>query len=187
MFFVSSNKNKILEIKKVLPNISSLPLSVKESGLTFFENALLKARAGATKTNQPCIGDDSGIMVDALGGAPGIYSKRWQGATNSEEAIQNVLRAMESIPKHQRTAQMVCVLAFVKNKDDYLPEFFIGTQQGLLLDTPSGSKGFAYDPYFYDLTDQMSNASITIEEKNTRSHRGKALKKLAIFLSQHNY
>ena len=169
-------------MKRVIPTIQGLSLNVEESGLSFFENALLKARAGAKKTGRPCIGDDSGIMVNALHGNPGIYSKRWRQAKQSQESIAHVLADLKDFPKDERGAQMVCVLALVRRDPDYLPEFFVGIQHGFLLSTPIGENGFGYDPFFYDVADYQTNGQITLEEKMIRSHRGQAVEKLRQYL-----
>ena len=178
----SQNSGKIREFQKLLSphNLISANIDVEESGLSFHENALLKARACAKNTPGIYIGDDSGIMVDALMGQPGIYSKRYKGANTNQDAIDHVIQDLNG---QESNAQMVCVLALLRHINDPLPTFFIGVLPGIMKLTPTGSQGFAYDPYFYLPRLQKTNGQLTLEEKNAISHRALAAKKLLAYLN----
>ncbi|WP_017347664.1 XTP/dITP diphosphatase [Pantoea sp. A4] len=150
--------------------------SAEETGLTFIENAILKARHAAQQTGLPAIADDSGLAVDALGGAPGIYSARYAGEDASDE--QNLLKlldALETVPDGERQAQFHCVLVYVRHAADPTPLVFHGSWEGEIARTPAGSDGFGYDPVFYVPALGKSAAELTKDEKRAVSHRGKAL------------
>ena len=153
--------------------------SVEETGLTFIDNALIKARHAARAVGLPALADDSGICVDFLGGAPGIYSARYAGNDASDRAnLDKLLETLKDVPKGQRYAQFHCVLAFVRSADDPLPLVFQASWTGELLFTPSGSGGFGYDPIFYLPDLGCTSAELTREHKNRISHRGQALRLL---------
>lgn len=156
---------------------------VEENGKSFEENALMKARFAAKATGCITVADDSGLEVDALGGRPGIYSARYGNDTpllegESRDARNNrkLLRELDDIPDARRTARFVCVMAACKPDGEYIS--VRGTWEGRILRAPQGENGFGYDPLFYDERIGCSAACLSREEKNARSHRGNALRKL---------
>lgn len=150
--------------------------SVEETGLTFIENALIKARHAARVTGLPAIADDSGLAVDALAGAPGIYSARYAGEDASDrQNVDKLLAALASVPDGQRGAQFHCVLVYLRHADDPTPLVCHGSWSGEIARQPSGAGGFGYDPVFL-LTEQgRTAADLNAEEKQALSHRGQAL------------
>ncbi|WP_241609196.1 XTP/dITP diphosphatase [Rosenbergiella australiborealis] len=153
--------------------------SVEETGLTFIENALIKARHAARITGLPAIADDSGLAVDALQGAPGIYSARYagEGATDGDN-LAKLLEAMKTVPDGQRQAAFHCVLVYLAHADDPTPIVCYGRWPGVIAREPRGNGGFGYDPIFYVPEHQKSAAEMTKAEKSAVSHRGQALKQL---------
>lgn len=150
--------------------------SAEETGLTFIENALLKARHAAAITGLPAIADDSGLAVDALQGAPGIYSARYAGPDASDEQnTDKLLAAMENVPDGQRQAQFHCVLVYLRHAEDPTPLVFHGSWEGEIARTASGEGGFGYDPVFYVPEQGKTAAELSKDEKRAVSHRGKAL------------
>ncbi|MCW2256024.1 XTP/dITP diphosphohydrolase [Providencia alcalifaciens] len=150
--------------------------SAEETGLTFIENAILKARYASAQTGLPAIADDSGISVDALGGAPGIYSARYAGEEASDEQnLHKLLDAMKSVPDEKRQAQFNCVLVYLRHAEDPTPFVFHGRWQGIITHEPSGQGGFGYDPIFYVPELNRTSAELSKSEKQAISHRGKAL------------
>lgn len=150
--------------------------SAEETGLTFIENAILKARHASQKTGLPAIADDSGISVDALGGAPGIYSARYAGEeATDEQNLHKLLDAMKSVPDGERQAQFNCVLVYLRHAEDPTPLVFHGRWYGIITHEPSGQGGFGYDPIFYVPELNCTSAELTKSEKQAISHRGKAL------------
>ena len=150
--------------------------SAEETGLTFIENALLKARHAAAITGLPAIADDSGLAVDALGGAPGIYSARYAGVEASDrQNIDKLLHAMENVADGQRQAQFHCVLVYLRHAEDPTPLVFHGSWQGEITRTLNGEGGFGYDPVFYVPELGKTAAELSKDEKRAVSHRGKAL------------
>ena len=153
--------------------------SAEETGLTFIENAILKARHAAKVTGLPAIADDSGLAVDFLGGAPGIYSARYAGVDASDQ--QNLLKlldALESVPDDQRQAQFHCVLVYMRHAEDPTPLVCHGSWPGVITRAPAGEGGFGYDPIFFVTSEGKTAAELTREEKIAISHRGQALKLL---------
>ncbi|WP_380180300.1 XTP/dITP diphosphatase [Kalamiella sp. sgz302252] len=150
--------------------------SAEETGLTFIENALLKARHAAAITGLPAIADDSGLAVDALGGAPGIYSARYAGVDASDrQNIDKLLQAMENVADGQRQAQFHCVLVYLRHAEDPTPLVFHGSWHGEITRAISGEGGFGYDPVFFVPELGKTAAELSKEEKRAVSHRGKAL------------
>ncbi|EMF7614955.1 RdgB/HAM1 family non-canonical purine NTP pyrophosphatase [Providencia stuartii] len=150
--------------------------SAEETGLTFIENAILKARHASQQTGLPAIADDSGISVDALGGAPGIYSARYAGEeATDEQNLHKLLDAMKSVPDGERQAQFNCVLVYLRHAEDPTPLVFHGRWYGIITHEPSGQGGFGYDPIFYVPELNCTSAELTKSEKQAISHRGKAL------------
>lgn len=151
--------------------------SVEETGLTFVENALIKARHAAKVTGLPAIADDSGISVDALGGSPGIYSARYAGVDASDQHnLDKLLDAMKDVPAEKRQAQFNCVLVYMRHENDPTPLIFHGIWHGVLSTEMHGEGGFGYDPIFFVPELNCTAAQLTKEQKNQYSHRGKALK-----------
>jgi XTP/dITP diphosphohydrolase len=181
----TSNPGKVRELANLLADfgldiVAQTELGVEsaeETGLTFIENALLKARHAAQKTGLPAIADDSGLAVDALGGAPGIYSARFAGADASDQQnLEKLLVALKDIPDEQRGAQFHCVLVYMRHAEDPTPLVFHGQWSGMIAHQPAGAAGFGYDPIFYLPISGKTAAELTHEEKNAISHRGQALK-----------
>ncbi|KFX19168.1 XTP/dITP diphosphatase [Pectobacterium betavasculorum] len=153
--------------------------SAEETGLTFIENAILKARHAAQITGLPAIADDSGLAVDALGGAPGIYSARYAGAEASDQQnLDKLLLTVKDVPDEQRRASFHCVLVYLRHAEDPTPIVCHGSWQGVLTHQASGSGGFGYDPIFFVPELGKTAAELTREEKNAQSHRGQALRLL---------
>jgi len=183
----TGNAGKLREINQLLAGLginaraqSEFAVAeIAETGSTFVENAILKARNAARHTNLPAIADDSGIEVDALHGAPGIYSARYAGAGATDAAnLQKLLADLRDVPEAQRTARFRCLLVYLRHADDATPIICQGTWEGRILAEPRGSDGFGYDPVFYVPTHRCSAAELTSEVKNTLSHRGQALRAL---------
>ncbi len=150
--------------------------SAEETGLTFIENAILKARHAAQITGLPAIADDSGLAVDALGGAPGIYSARYAGEEASDQQnLEKLLQALENVPDGQRQAQFHCVLVYLRHAEDPTPLVFHGSWQGEIARSASGTGGFGYDPIFFVPALGKTAAGLSKAEKGEVSHRGKAL------------
>ncbi|WP_224652765.1 RdgB/HAM1 family non-canonical purine NTP pyrophosphatase [Pectobacterium versatile] len=153
--------------------------SAEETGLTFIENAILKARHAAQITGLPAIADDSGLAVDALGGAPGIYSARYAGVDASDQQnLDKLLLALKDVPDEQRRASFHCVLVYLRHAEDPTPIVCHGSWQGVLTHEAAGSGGFGYDPIFFVPALGKTAAELTREEKNAQSHRGQALRLL---------
>ncbi|MDH5517127.1 MAG: RdgB/HAM1 family non-canonical purine NTP pyrophosphatase [Gammaproteobacteria bacterium] len=180
----SNNTGKVREINELLQsyNINVVPqgdydvASVEETGLSFVENAIIKARHAALITGLPAIADDSGIEVDALNGAPGIYSARFAGE-NASDKDNNIklLETLKDLTEAERTARYQCVMVFMRHAADPTPIIASGSWEGLILSAPKGSGGFGYDPLFQVPTHQCSAAELSAELKNKLSHRSKAL------------
>ncbi len=190
----STNLGKIAEIQQLLTNlpVQILPQTafslteVEETGLTFIENALLKARAAAAIAGLPAIADDSGLVVSALNGAPGIYSARYAGTPQNAAAnIHKLLQALQNVPQEKRVASFHCTLVFLRSAEDPAPLIAEGIWHGRILQTPTGTKGFGYDPIFFDPVLNRSAAELSIMEKNQISHRGQALQRMLIQLKKH--
>lgn len=176
----SNNLNKIKELNQNFPNIAWQSLScfgiaeIDETGFSFVENALLKARNASKISNLPALADDSGLCVKALNGAPGIYSARFAGNVKSDSANnQKLLELMQS--QQNRSAMFVCVLVYVNSFDDPLPIIAQGVWYGEIALKPKGENGFGYDPIFYLPDMKKTAAMLTLAEKNRFSHRAKAL------------
>ena len=180
------NKNKLKELERILLPLNITPVTAKlaeveETGKTFAENAFLKAEAACQQTGMPAIADDSGLMVDALGGAPGIYSARYAGEGASDlDRINKLLRELKNVPKEKRTAKFVCSVCCVY--PDGRKIVSQGECNGEIAYKPQGESGFGYDPVF--LVNGKSFAQLPKEEKDLISHRGRALRKFAAELKQ---
>jgi len=147
-----------------------------EDGLSFVENAIIKARNAAAHTGLPALSDDSGIEVDALHGEPGIHSARYAG--NDESNIQRLLRELDGVPDDQRTARFQCVMVYLRHAKDPVPVITQGSWEGRILQAPQGEGGFGYDPVFSVPERGCSAAELSAEDKNALSHRGKALRQM---------
>lgn len=186
----TSNPGKVDEIRRMLDgSVEVVPQSffgvpeIPETGLTFVENALLKARNASGIANLPAIADDSGLEVDALGGAPGIYSSRYAGPGATDEAnLQKLLAALEGIAPPRRTARFQCVMVYLRHAEDPAPLICQGTWEGAVASAPRGSSGFGYDPVFVVPGLNCTAAELDPETKNRLSHRGQALRALAAML-----
>ncbi|WP_219951825.1 XTP/dITP diphosphatase [Dickeya zeae] len=153
--------------------------SAEETGLTFIENAILKARHAARATGLPAIADDSGLAVNALGGAPGIYSARYAGEDASDQQnLDKLLAVLDNVPDEQRQASFHCVLVYLRHADDPTPLVCHGSWQGVITRAPAGEGGFGYDPVFFVPQLGKTAAELSREEKNAHSHRGQALRQL---------
>ena len=189
----SSNQGKLREIRELLDDtgieiVTQGELGVAdadETGLTFVENALLKARKASRETGLPALGDDSGLCVDALGGAPGLYSARYAGAHGDAQAnIAKLLDALRDVPDERRHAHFYAVIVLLRRADDPQPLIAEGSWHGRILRAPRGDDGFGYDPVFFDLEHDASAAELGSALKNRISHRGRALAALRERLAQ---
>jgi XTP/dITP diphosphohydrolase len=185
----SSNPGKIREIEAMLPNVSVLPqfqfvqTEAEETGLTFVENALLKARHAAQHCHLPVLADDSGLAVDALNGEPGIYSSRYAGVGASDQDNNDrLLLELAGIPFEERTARFICVIVMLEHAADPVPLIAQGVWEGRILLHPQGANGFGYDPLFWVPNHDCSSAELPPDVKNTLSHRGQALRQFALML-----
>ncbi|NLY13430.1 MAG: RdgB/HAM1 family non-canonical purine NTP pyrophosphatase [Gammaproteobacteria bacterium] len=155
----------------------------EETGLSFIENAILKARYASQISGLPALADDSGLTVDYLQGAPGIYSARYSQAGDDASNNQKLLNALQGVPDAQRGAQFICVLALLKHAKDPLPIICEGRWRGRILHAPQGEHGFGYDPLFYVAEHQCSSAQMPSALKNQLSHRAQAMQLLRQQLS----
>lgn len=177
----SGNVGKLRELDAVLAplGLSLKPQSefdvpeVEETGLSFVENAIIKARAAAARSGLPAIADDSGLEVDYLDGAPGIYSARYSGAGDAANNAR-LLQELRDVPEAQRSARFQCVLVYMRHALDPTPLVCQASWEGTILFAPAGERGFGYDPLFYVPEHQCSSAQLPPEIKNRISHRAKA-------------
>lgn len=190
LILASNNKGKIAEFENLFQDLN-LPIDVIpqgklnipdaiEDGLSFIENAILKARHASKLSGKPAIADDSGLCVPLLGGAPGIYSARYAGHHGNDDA--NNQKLLEALTPYRQTntpieGMFVCVLAFVEHADDPLPQVFQGTWHGEILPEIRGENGFGYDPLFWLPELQKTSAELSKADKNKISHRGQAMQK----------
>ncbi|MBS1788741.1 MAG: XTP/dITP diphosphatase [Acidobacteria bacterium] len=192
LLIATSNAGKVTELAAMLADLDcrvigfsdlpEIPPTIEETGLTFAENALLKAEHYHHLTGLNVLADDSGLEVDALEGRPGVYSARYGGENlTSAQQIELLLGEMKSVPEAQRTARFVCSIALVG--DNGMKQLFEGQCEGFIAHDPKGEDGFGYDPIFIDAELNRSFAELTREEKSSRSHRGKALAQARVFLA----
>lgn len=183
----SGNPGKVREFNQLLSSLDFevVPQSryavaeAEETGLTFVENAILKARNAAHHTRLPALADDSGLEVDALNGAPGIYSARYAGPGASDrENLEKLLTMLDGVPDERRAARFQCVLVYLRHALDPTPLICQGTWEGRILTAARGTGGFGYDPVFFVPDQGCASAELPPEVKNTLSHRGQALRKL---------
>jgi len=187
----SSNPGKVREINQVLAGLNVIVrpqtefnvIDAEETGLTFVENAILKARNAARHTGLPAIADDSGLEVDALAGAPGIYSARYAGVGATDlENFEKLLDALADVPEENRSARFQCLMVYMRHADDPTPLICQGSWEGRILTAARGSNGFGYDPVFYVPTHNCASAELAADIKNSLSHRGQALRQLVAAL-----
>jgi len=185
----SGNPGKIKEIQTILSDYTILTQQefniqeAEETGSTFIENAIIKARNAALHSNLPAIADDSGLIVDALEGAPGVISARYAGSKASDQDnLEKLLHALQEIPESQRSARFICVIVVMRHAKDPFPIITQASWEGSILTQPQGSHGFGYDPVFWVPTENCSSAELSASRKNQLSHRGQALSQLANFL-----
>ncbi|SFQ35589.1 XTP/dITP diphosphohydrolase [Lachnospiraceae bacterium XBB1006] len=197
--FATGNEHKLVEVRNILAGISEQIVSMKEAGIeveivedgsTFEENAMIKARTIAQHTDALVLADDSGLEVDYLNGEPGIYSSRYMGE-DTPYPIKNqaIIDRLENAEEKQRTARFVCAIAAVlPEKDGVRKELCVrGTFEGVIAHEIAGENGFGYDPIFYVPECGCTSAQLTTEEKNARSHRGDALRKMRELLEKEGY
>lgn len=191
LVLASSNQGKLTELRELLGEGFTLHAQsefdirdAEETGASFIENAILKARHAARASGLPALADDSGLCVDALDGAPGLYSARYAGRHGDSTAnIDKLLRDLDSTPDDARSARFVCVLALLRHADDPMPLIAQGVWEGRILRTRHGEGGFGYDPVFFSPTHGCSAAELPAAVKNRDSHRGIALAQLRARLS----
>lgn len=180
----SNNPGKTREFNQLLAGAGFEVISqaefnvpeVEETGLTFVENAILKARHASQLTGLPAIADDSGIEVDALNGAPGIYSARYAGKGAGDAAnLQKLLTDLKASGSANRAARFQCLLIYMRHGNDPTPLICQGTWEGTIIDSPRGNNGFGYDPIFFVASEGCTSAELPPARKNALSHRGQAL------------
>ena len=182
LVLASHNAGKLKELQAMLGaqvRVRSIgefsTVEPEETGLSFVENAILKARHAARISGLPALADDSGLAVDALGGAPGIYSARYAGGGGDAANNAKLLEVLRDVPDDQRSAQFVCALALVRHADDPLPIICEGLWHGTILHAPRGEHGFGYDPLFWVPERECSSAELAPVDKNRLSHRARAM------------
>lgn len=185
----SGNPGKIKEIQAILtghPIVAQSAFHVaeaEETGSTFMENAIIKARNAALHCKLPSLADDSGLVVDALNGAPGVISARYAGAgASDQDNVHKLLRELDGVPEEQRGARFICVMVFMEHADDPFPVIAQGVWEGRILTHAAGGNGFGYDPVFWVPEHRCASAELPAAIKNALSHRGQALRSLAALL-----
>lgn len=196
MVLASGNAGKVREINhlfsgcgiEVVPQSDFKVPEVAETGTTFVENAIIKARHAAEHSGLPAIADDSGIEVDALDAQPGVYSARYSGPNASDNDNNNkMLAELKGVAKNERTARYQCLLVFMRSHIDPVPIITQGSWEGRILEAPRGEGGFGYDPIFYVPTHQCSGGELALEVKNTISHRAIALQAMLEEFRRHHF
>lgn len=187
LVLASGNQGKLREFSQLFANkdIQVIPqnefgtIEAEETGLSFVENAILKARNACKFSGLPSLADDSGLEVDALQGAPGIYSARYAGIDASDkDNYLKLLEALKDVPAEKRSARFQCVLVYMRHENDPTPQVFQGSWEGQILTEPSGTEGFGYDPVFFIPSENCSSAELSKDKKNALSHRGQAIQEL---------
>ncbi|MDF2690975.1 MAG: rdgB [Gammaproteobacteria bacterium] len=193
LVLATSNPGKLREIQAILnlPGLSIIPQSefgideVEETGLSLVENAIIKARHASTVSGLPALADDSGLIVDYLNGAPGVYSARYAGLpSNAERNIEKLLHALKAVPEDKRQASFYCVMVLMRHPKDPVPLIAEGKWNGSIMQAKVGQQGFGYDPIFYVKEQKMSAAELDPAVKNRISHRAQALDKLKNLFNQ---
>ena len=187
----SGNQGKLREFYRILggagfeiaPQSDFDVVDVPETGLTFVENAIIKARNASQQSGLPALADDSGIEVDALNGRPGIYSARYSGK-GDDANNQKLLEEMKDIPDGERSARFRCCIVYMRHADDPSPLIADASWEGSIMHELSGANGFGYDPLFFVPTHGTSSAELSPDEKNAISHRGKALQMMLSLMKQ---
>ena len=188
----TGNPGKLAELERLLDGlgwevVAQSALGVEpppEDGLTFVENAITKARHAAERTGRSALADDSGIVVDALGGAPGVHSARYAGPGGADAANnEKLLHALTGVPEEERTARFECAVVWMRDPRDPVPLIARGTWAGRVLEAPRGTNGFGYDPLFLDPATGCTAAELPPERKDALSHRGQALRALRAILA----
>ena len=182
LVLASNNPGKLKELQamlgehiEVLPQSRFISEEAEETGLSFVENAILKARHAARASGLPALADDSGLAVDALGGAPGIYSARYADGQGDAANNAKLLDALRDVPDEQRGARFICALALVRHAEDPVPIICEGSWEGRILHAAQGEQGFGYDPLFLVPELGVSSAELPAEQKNRLSHRARAM------------
>ncbi|NHN76891.1 RdgB/HAM1 family non-canonical purine NTP pyrophosphatase [Azotobacter chroococcum] len=185
LVLASHNAGKLKELQALLGDAVQVrsvgefsDVEPEETGLSFVENAILKARHAARVSGLPALADDSGLAVDALGGAPGIYSARYAGGGGDAANNAKLLEALRDVPDAERGARFVCALALVRHAEDPLPILCEGLWHGRILHAPRGAQGFGYDPLFWVPETECASAELAPAEKNQLSHRARAMAQL---------
>ncbi|PKL94632.1 MAG: non-canonical purine NTP pyrophosphatase, RdgB/HAM1 family [Gammaproteobacteria bacterium HGW-Gammaproteobacteria-8] len=187
LVIATENAGKLAEFRQmleprgfeVLPQADFSVAEVEETGASFVENALLKARAAAAASGVPALADDSGLVVDVLEGRPGIRSARYAGEpANPKANIERLLEELQGLPRERRGASFYCCLVLLRYPEDPAPLIATGRWQGYILEAPRGEGGFGYDPVFLEPRLDVTAAELPAVEKNRISHRGKALEQL---------
>ncbi len=183
----SSNPGKLKEFQQifkargwhVVPQSQFRIDDAEETGLSFVENAIIKARHAAKMSGLPALADDSGLEVDALRGRPGIYSSRFSGEGATDQTNnEKLLKMLSNVPEAERTARFQCALVLMRHADDPTPLIFQGSWEGLILSEAQGEHGFGYDPLFWATEQQCSSANLAPEVKNQVSHRARAVARM---------
>lgn len=185
LVLASGNKGKIREISEMLPNFTvkgykefGLDFEIDETGETYYENAYIKAKTVSDKLNLPVLADDSGLSVEVLGGAPGVYSARYAGDGDDEHNNDKLLSVLEN--EENRKAKFICCMVYyISDKENYT---VTGETEGEILRQREGKNGFGYDPIFYSYDLNKSLGVATDEEKNSISHRSRALREIVKFI-----
>lgn len=193
LVLATGNASKLRELSALLAPVGIVveaqgPVrvaTVEETGASFIENALIKARHASRCMDLPALADDSGLAVDALGGAPGIHSARYAGSHGDDEANnRKLLQELAGRPEAERGARFICALALVRHAEDPVPIVCVGEWRGTIAETPAGSNGFGYDPLFIVPERGCRSAELSPEEKGRLSHRGRALAQLLARLNE---
>lgn len=188
----TGNRAKLAELARLLDGLgwevvaqSALGVeSPPEDGLTFVENAIIKARHASERTGRPALADDSGLVVDALGGAPGVRSARYAGEGSDDSANnEKLVRALAGVPENERSARFECAVVWMRDPHDPVPFIARGTWAGRVLEAPRGTNGFGYDPLFLDPCAELTAAELPPWRKDALGHRGKALRALRAMLA----
>jgi len=187
LVLASNNAGKVREVGQILADLKLEVLpqgdfgveEVPETGTTFVENAIIKARHAADITGLAAVADDSGLVVDALNGEPGVWSARYAGEGASDQAnLKKLLKEMDAVPDGQRCARFLCVMVYMRHAGDPTPVIAQGSWEGVIARESAGENGFGYDPVFWVPSEGCSSAQLAAETKNALSHRGQALRAL---------
>jgi len=196
LVLASNNAGKVREVGQILAelNLDVMPQGdfgvseVAETGTTFVENAIIKARHAAEVTGLPAVADDSGLVVDALNGEPGVWSARYAGEGASDQAnLNKLMEQLGNTPDEQRSARFLCLMVFMRHAGDPTPVIAQGVWEGHISRESAGDNGFGYDPVFWVAEHGCTAAQLTAEVKNSLSHRGQALRSLVAAMKQRGH